>query len=85
MQSRYFAEPTTMIRSQSLRGGNLIKDMPYPIFLPVVVRTMLDVYAYFSGAEWLKRWAPTSLTACAIPGTTSTETGDWFRRPSALS
>lgn len=34
---------------------NVIKDMPYPIFLPVVVQTMLDVYTYFSGAERLNR------------------------------
>ena len=55
MDTRYLAEPTTMLRSQSLRGGNLVKDMPYPVFLPIVVKTMLDVYAYFSGAERLKR------------------------------
>ena len=55
MDTRYFAEPTTMLREPSLKGGNLVKDTPYPIFLPVVVQTMLDVYAFFSGAERLKR------------------------------
>ena len=33
----------------------MIKDILYPIFLPVVVQTMLDVYAYFSGEERLTR------------------------------
>ena len=55
MDTRYFAEPTTMLKEPSLKGGNLMKDTPYPIFLPVVVQTMLDVYAFFSGAERLKR------------------------------
>ena len=44
MDTRYFAEPTTMLREPSLKGGNMGKDTPYPIFLPVVVQTMLDVY-----------------------------------------
>ena len=32
--TRYFAEPTIRSRSSSLKGGNLVKDIPYPIFLP---------------------------------------------------
>ena len=35
MDTRYFAEPTTMLREPSLKGGNLGKDTPYPIFLPI--------------------------------------------------
>ena len=44
-----------MLREPSLKGGKLVKNTPYPIFLPVIVQTMLDVYAFFSGAERLKR------------------------------
>ena len=55
LDTRYLAEPTTKVKSQDAKGGNLIKDVPYPIFLPVLVQTILDVYPYFSGAERLKR------------------------------
>ena len=51
--TRYFAEPTTKVKSASAKGGNLIKDTLYPIFLPVLVQTMIDTYAFFSGAERL--------------------------------
>ena len=53
--TRYLAEPTTKLKSKLLKGGNLVKDTPYPIFLPVVVQTMIDVYVHFSGVERLKR------------------------------
>ena len=55
VDTRYLAEPTTKVKSEDAKGGNLVKDVPYPIFLPVLVQTMLDVYPYFSGAERLKR------------------------------
>ena len=57
MDSRYYAEPTTMFRQESgLRGANLVKgNTPYPIFLPYVVRSLIDVYRLYSGPERLKR------------------------------
>ena len=57
MDSRYYAEPTTMFREASgLRGANLVKgNTPYPIFLPYVVRSLIDTYRFFSGPERLKR------------------------------
>ena len=82
MDTRYFAEPTTRLKSQSLRGGNLIKDMPYPIFLPVVVQTMLDVYAYFSGAEQLKRMGADVGHGTRAPG--NDQHGDWGLVPASV-
>ena len=57
MDSRYYAEPTTMFRKESgLRGANLVKgNTPYPIFLPYVVQSLIDGYRYYSGPERLKR------------------------------
>ena len=57
MDSRYYAEPTTMFRQESgLRGANLVKgNTPYPIFLPYVVRSLIDAYRFYSGPERLKR------------------------------
>ena len=59
--ARYFAEPTTITfkkRSDpwsSLHGANLVKDMPYPIFLPDLVRTLIEVYWWFSGPRRIVR------------------------------
>ena len=57
MDSRYYAEPTTMFREASgLRGANLVKgNTPYPIFLPYVVQSLIDTYRFYSGPERLKR------------------------------
>ena len=57
MDSRYYAEPTTLFRQESgLRGVTLVKgNIPYPIFLPYVVRSLIDGYRFFSGHERLKR------------------------------
>ena len=55
--SRYYAEPTEMFRSASgLRGASLVKSRtPYPIFLPDVVRALIDSYRFYSGPERLRR------------------------------
>ena len=53
-ETRYFAEPTTELR-RDLKGANLSKAIPYPIFLPFAVQTLIDVYPFFSGSERLKR------------------------------
>ena len=57
MDSRYYAEPTTMFREASgLRGANLVKgNTPYPIFLPYVVKSLIDAYRFYSGPERLRR------------------------------
>ena len=57
MDSRYYAEPTTMFREASgLRGANLVKgNTPYPIFLPYVVKSLTDAYRFYSGPERLRR------------------------------
>ena len=82
MATRYFAEPTTMLKSDSLKGGNLVKQTPYPIFLPIVVRTVLDVYDFFSGAERLKRLGGEVGRGTRDPG--SDQHGDWGLVPSSL-
>ena len=82
MDTRYFAEPTTMLREPSLKGGNLVKNTPYPIFLPVIVQTMLDVYAFFSGAERLKRWGADVSHGSRDPG--NDQHGDWGLVPASV-
>ena len=82
MDTRYFAEPTTMLREPSVKGGNLVKDTPYPIFLPVVVQTMLDVYAFFSGAERLKRLGADVSHGSRDPG--NDQHGDWGLVPASV-
>ena len=82
MDTRCFAEPTTMLREPSLKGGNLVKDTPYPIFLPVVVQTMLDVYAFFSGAERLKRLGADVSHGSRDSG--NDQHGDWGLVPASV-
>ena len=82
MDTRYYAEPTTRVRSEDAKGGNLVKSTTYPIFLPVVVQKILDVYRYFSGAERLKRRG-------AVVGHGSRDAGkdqhgDWGLVPSSV-
>ena len=57
MDSRYYAEPTTMFpKSSGLHGSNLSKGgTPYPIFLPEVVRALIETYRNYSGPERLRR------------------------------
>ena len=80
--ARYFAEPTTMLRSASLKGGTLVKDTPYPIFLPVIVQTMLDVYGFFAGAERLKRLGADVAYGTRDPG--NDQHGSWGLVPSSI-
>ena len=52
MDVRYYAEPTTKLH----HGSNLVKGRtPYPVFLPDVVRALIDTYRHYSGAERLRR------------------------------
>ena len=80
--TRYLAEPTTMMKSDSVKGGNLVKDTLYPIFLPVLVQTMIDTYAFFSGAERLKRLGAEVGHRSRDPG--NDNHGDWGFVPSSV-
>ncbi len=76
METRYFAEPTAS-------GGNVIKAIPYPIFLPVFAQIMLDVYTYFSGAERLKRLGADVAYGVRDPG--KDQHGEWGLVPVSIN
>ena len=80
--TRYYAEPTTRVKSKEAKGGNLVKATPYPIFLPVVVQTIIDVYGFFSGAERLKRLGAEVGYGSRDPG--NDQHGDWGLVPSSV-
>ena len=80
--TRYYAEPTTRVKSKDVKGGNLVKSTPYPIFLPIVVQTIIDVYGYFSGAERLKRLGAEVGYGSRDPG--KDQHGDWGLVPSSV-
>ena len=82
VDTRYFAEPTTKVKSEGAKGGNLVKDVPYPIFLPVLVQTILDVYPHFSGTERLKRLGAQVGHGSRGPG--NDQHRDWGLVPSSL-
>ena len=73
--TRYYAEPTTRVKSKNAKGGSLVKSTPYPIFFPVVVQTIIDVYGFFSGAERLKRLGAKVGYGSRDPG--NDQHGDW--------
>ena len=81
-ETRYYAEPTTRIREESARGGNLVKRTPYPIFLPHVVAAVLTSYTHFSGAERLKQRGAAVAYRSRDPG--NDNHGDWGFVPSSL-
>ena len=80
--TRYYAEPTTRIKSGDAKGGNLVKDTPYPIFLPVIVQNIIEVYGYFSGSERLKRLGAQLGHVSRDPG--SDQHGEWGLVPSSV-
>ena len=82
VDTRYLAEPTTKVKSEDAKGGNLVKDVPYPIFLPVLVQTMLDVYPHFSGAERLTRLGAQVGFGSRDPG--NDQHGAWGLVPSSV-
>ena len=81
-ETRYYAEPTTRIRAEDAKGGNVVKQTPYPIFLPYAVTAMLASYAYFSGAERLKRRGAAIAYRSRDPG--NDNHGDWGLMPLSL-
>ena len=82
LDTRYYAEPTTRVKSKDVQGGNLVKSTPYPIFLPIIVQTIIDVYRYFSGAERLKRLGAEVDYGSRDPG--RDQHGDWGLVPSSV-
>ena len=84
IDSRYYAEPTTAFKpSSGLHGANLLKsNNPYPIFLPEVVRILLDTYRFFSGHERLGRLGGDVKYGTREPG--NDNHGDWGLVPSSL-
>ena len=80
--TRYYAEPTTRVKSEDAKGGHLVKDTPYPIFLPVVVQTIIDIYGLFSGAERLERLGAEVGYRSRDPG--NDQHGDWGLVPSSV-
>ena len=82
LDTRYYAEPTTRLRSGNVKGGNLVKAITYPIFLPVVVQKTIDVYRYFSGAKRLKRLGAEVGHGSRDPG--KDQHGDWGLVPSSV-
>ena len=84
LNSRYYAEPTTMLHPNSgLKGANLVKaGAPYPVFLPEVTRALIETYRYYSGAERLKRKGADLLWNVLDAGTDNH--GEWGLVPSSL-
>ena len=79
MDVRYYAEPTTRLH----RGSNLLKsNTPYPIFLPDVVRALIETYRHHSGFERLRRLGADILEGVRDSG--SDNHGHWGLVPSSL-
>ena len=70
------------MKSKDAKGWSLVKSTPYPIFLPVVVQTIIDVYGFFSGAERLKRLGAKVGYGSRDPG--NDQHGDWGLVPSSV-
>ena len=83
VDARYYAEPTTMLKSDHLKGANLVKgNTPYPVFLPDIVRALIDTYRLHSGAERLRRRGGD--VRDGIRGSGDHNHGDWGLIPSSL-
>ncbi len=84
MDARYYAEPTTMFPQRSgLHGDNLVKGgTPYPVFLPALVRVLVDTYRYFAGPERLMRLGADLLEGVRDSG--NDNHGEWGLIPSSL-
>ena len=79
MDVRYYAEPTTKLHS----GSNLLKfQTPYPIFLPDVVRALIDAYWFFSGPNRLRRLGG-DITK-GVNKSANDNHGEWGLIPSSL-
>lgn len=80
MDVRYYAEPTT----KHHHGHSLVKGhTPYPIFLPDLVRALIDTYWFFSGPSRLRRLGGDVLEGVREPG--NDNHGEWGLIPSSLN
>ena len=83
IDARYFAEPTTMLpKSSNLYGANLIKSLVYPVFLPAIVKALLDTYKTTAGIERLRRRGADIHGKVKDKGTGSH--GEWGLVPASL-
>lgn len=79
MDVRYYAEPSTKLH----RGSNLVKGQtPNPIFLPDVVRALIDTYWFFSGSNRLRGLGADVLDGVRESG--NDNHGEWGLIPSSL-
>lgn len=85
-ETRYYAESTTKIRTPwgdgSRSGKNLVKILPYPVFMPNAVESLLGAFRYFHGAERLKRLGGDVLHGKRTEGRDGH--GDWGLVPASL-
>ena len=80
---RYFAEPTTMLpKSSNLHGRNVIKGTLYPVFMPEIVRALLETYESTSGPSRLRRRGGNAEKGVRDQGVGSH--GDWSLVPASL-
>ena len=86
LDTRYYAEPTTTFKpSSNLNGANLVKgNTPYPIFLPMVVRALIDTFRFYSGPERLRRLGADIQDEFRGSGGNDNH-GEWGLIPSSLS
>ena len=83
IDSRYYAEPTIRLRSEHLKGANLVKgNTPYPVFLPAIVRALIDTYRHSTGAARLRRLGAHISNSIKVTG--EHNLGQWGLIPSTL-
>ena len=84
--TRYFAEPTAKMKVEwadsFYYGPNLVKTMPYPVFMPDVVESLLGTFRFFHGAERLKRLGGDVLHGTRTKGRDGH--GEWGVVPASL-
>ena len=84
MDTRYYAEPTTKFsKSTGLHGTSLFKsNTPYPIFFPLVVKSLIEAFRFFDGAERLKRLG--AEVALGAKAAVKNNHGEWGLVPGSL-
>ena len=84
MDTRYYAEPTTKFgKSSGLHGASLVKgNTPFPIFLPHVVKSLIEMFRFFDGAARLQRLG--GELALGTRAAVKNNHGDWGLVPGSL-
>lgn len=84
VESRYFAEPTSMLpKSSNWHNANLVKtNTPYPVFMPQLVEILIESYRHFSGHLRLRRRG--AAVRERKPDSGSRGHGDWELVPASL-